>query len=551
MLHKLLIKNYAIISNINVEFNSGLSIITGETGAGKSILTGALSLLLGQRADLSILMDKNKKCIVEAEFDISKNKLRTFFISNNIDYDDTTILRREISPNGKSRAFINDTPVNLPIIKSLSEKLVDIHSQHQNLILSDNDFQISVVDKFVKNQNNLEKYKTEYSKYLQYTKELTELVSKAESIKADLDYFQFQFEQLSDINLESINKENLEIEQNELTNAEEIKTALSEAEHKLHLSDNNIISNINSTLSTIERINKYIPQAQEIYKRLNSSLIEINDILADIESINQNIEENPNKLEEINNKLDSTYSLENKHKVRTIEELIQVRNNFDNKINNINSYDENIIVAENKLRSQEEIIAVLANELHENRKNSASKLEQTIIAILSDLGIKNAKFKIKLKKIEQYNINGNTELKFYFSANKNQEIQEITKVASGGEISRIMLCLKSIVSSVSNVPTIIFDEIDTGISGDIADKMGNIFITMSKHTQILSITHLPQIASKGKYHYNVYKDDSTDKTTANIKILDSNERITEIAKMVSGKNLTNAAISNAKELLEN
>ncbi len=551
MLHKLLIKNYAIISNINVEFNSGLSIITGETGAGKSILTGALSLLLGQRADLSILMDKNKKCIVEAEFDISKNKLRTFFISNNIDYDDTTILRREISPNGKSRAFINDTPVNLPIIKSLSEKLVDIHSQHQNLILSDNDFQISVVDKFVKNQNNLEKYKTEYSKYLQYTKELTELVSKAESVKADLDYFQFQFEQLSDINLESINKKNLEIEQNELTNAEEIKTALSEAEHKLHLSDNNIISNINSTLSTIERINKYIPQAQEIYKRLNSSLIEINDILADIESINQNIEENPNKLEEINNKLDSTYSLENKHKVRTIEELIQVRNNFDNKINNINSYDENIIVAENKLRSQEKIIAVLANELHENRKNSASKLEQTIIAILSDLGIKNAKFKIKLKKIEQYNINGNTELKFYFSANKNQEIHEITKVASGGEISRIMLCLKSIVSNVSNVPTIIFDEIDTGISGDIADKMGNIFITMSKHTQILSITHLPQIASKGKYHYNVYKDDSTDKTTANIKILDSNERITEIAKMVSGKNLTNAAISNAKELLEN
>ncbi len=550
MISSLSVKNYALIKNINVNFKKGLNIITGETGAGKSILTGALSLLLGARADFSVLNDKQKKCIVEAEFNIKNYNLSDFFDKNNLDYDEITIIRREINTNGKSRAFINDTPVNLSVLKNFTENLIDIHSQNQNQIINNKDFTIKILDSYCNYNELLKKYKDNFNNYKKTKIELIEFKENIKKQKNDLDYLQYQYEQLNKIELENINQSEIEEEIEKLSHVEEIKNALSQATFYLNETDENIISNLNSIKNTIAKISSYYSKATEIHNRLESVIIEINDIASDIEIENSNLEFNPELLDKLNQTLDNIYSLQTKHNVKTVEELLQIKENINNKINDITISDEKILNIEKKLSELKTKTYKLATEIHEIRTKKAVKLSENITEIIKKLGMPNSDFKINVKKTQDLSANGISYIDFVFTANKNEELKPVSKSASGGEISRIMLALKSVISKNLILRTIIFDEIDTGISGEIADKMGNLFKQISKSIQIISITHLPQIAAKGDNHFKIFKKEEQNKTTTNIKLLNTDERINEIAKMLSGEKLTKAALNNAKELLK-
>ena len=550
MISFLSVKNYAIIQDIKVNFEKGLNIITGETGAGKSILTGALSLLLGVRADFSVLNDKEKKCIVEAEFNIKDYNLFDFFEKNNLDYDEFTIIRREINPNGKSRAFINDTPVNLIILKEFTENLIDIHSQNQNQVINNNDFKINVLDSYCNNNNLLKKYQTSYFNYIKTKNELQKFTEEITKQKADLDYLQYQFEQLEKANLDNINQQEIEEEIEKLSHAEEIKTALSQSTFYLNEADENIISNLNSIKNTISKISSYFGKATEIYNRLDSVIIEINDIASEIEDQNSNLEFDPERLENLNKIIDNIYTLQTKHNVKTIEELLEIKENINQKILEINISDEKKQNLEKKLNDFKNQADGLATELHKIREKKSIEFSKEITKIIQKLGMPNGEFKITVNKNSELSTNGISAIDFIFSANKNEELKAVSKSASGGEVSRIMLALKSIIAKNSVLRTIIFDEIDTGISGEIADKMGNLFKQISKNIQILSITHLPQIAAKGDYHFKIFKEEINNKTVTNIKLLNNNDRINEIAKMLSGEKLTDAALNNAKELLK-
>ena len=550
MITFLSVKNYALIQDLKINFENGLNIITGETGAGKSILTGALSLLLGVRADFSVLNDKQEKCIVEAEFDIKQYKLKTFFDKNNLDYDDNTIIRREININGKSRAFINDTPVNLIILKEFTENLIDIHSQNQNQIINNNNFKINVLDIYSANSDLLKSYKIIFNDYKKTKFELKKFKDEIIKQKADLDYLQYQFEQLNKADLENINQTELEEEAEKLSHSEEIKTALSQASFYLDESDENIISNLNSIKNIISKIASYFSKADEIYKRLESVIIEINDIASEIGTENNNLEFNPQQLEQINQKLDKIYTLQTKHNVKTVSELLEIKENLSKKINDINISDDKIKQLYNKETDLKNKSYKLADEIHKIRIKKSHIFSQEITKIIQNLGMPNAEFNIVVNKKQELSDFGISEIEFIFTANKNEELKPVSKSASGGEISRIMLALKSIIAKNTMLRTIIFDEIDTGISGEIADKMGKLFKQISQTIQVLGITHLPQIAAKGDYHFKIYKSETNDITTTNIKLLDKNSRINEIAKMLSGEKLTDAAINNAKELLK-
>lgn len=549
MLQNLHIQNYALIDNLDIEFNQGINMITGETGAGKSILLGALSLILGQRADTSALKDSNRSCIVEGLFNISGYKLNDFFAENDIDYYDNTIIRRQISESGKSRAFINEIPVNLNVLKELGTLLIDIHSQHENLFLGNGQFQLKVLDSFASLEDDLNKYQCQFKLYQTLNNELEKLISESSNSKKDLDYFQFQFEELSQAKLKNDELPNLETLQQQLAHANEIKLSLGSVSEIISSNSSSTISLLKEAETSLKRINQFFPIASEFEKRIETCRIELKDISSELSTHYEKIDADPLQLEQVTSRLDMIYSLMQKHRVKSIEELIALRNDLQSKIDFISNLDFNL---ENKQKQLSEVRAQLdinADKLSDKRKKAAPLIEKNIIDILIQLGIKHAAFKVDIQKNDNYQLSGIDKITFLFSANKQIQLQELSKVASGGELSRLMLSLKSLMVKSTGLPTIIFDEIDTGVSGEVADRVGNIINEMAKGMQVINITHLPQIASKGKTHFLVYKDNLNSISTTKIKLLDKKERIVEIAKMLSGEKLSDAALSNAKELL--
>jgi DNA repair protein RecN (Recombination protein N) len=549
MLISLQIRNYALIRKLEIEFNSGFSIITGETGAGKSILLGALSLLLGKRADSTVLKDQDKKCYVEGMFDVSKYGYQTFFSENDLDYDDNLVIRREILPGGKSRAFINDSPVNLNILRDLGLQLVDIHSQHENLNLGDHAFQLTVLDTAASNLELLDSYRDRFNAWAELKRDFEELQEKAKKSQSDLDYINFQYKQLEEARLEPEEQENLEKELKMLDHAEDIKRNLNQAFYLLDEKENSALRILQQVFQAFNSISEVYPSSGELAQRISSVLIELQDIASESERTSEDVEIDPGRQQHVRERLDLIFSLLQKHSSRDIEGLITLRDELEGKIKDISSYDEQIAELRNQIADLEEELEKLSAELSENRHNYISGMEEEVGGLLRSLGIPNAVFMVKLSGLDNFNSTGKDQVEFLFSANKQVKPREISKVASGGELSRLMLSIKSLLTDSLELPTIIFDEVDSGVSGDIAEKVATIMRSMSKGKQVINITHLPQVASKGHFHYLVYKYDKEGDTRTDIKLLGDEERVIEVAKMLSGEELTDAAISNARELL--
>ncbi|MFL5762898.1 MAG: DNA repair protein RecN [Bacteroidia bacterium] len=550
MLKQLSVQNYALIDKLEVDLSNGLTIITGETGAGKSIILGALGLVAGNRADTQSLQDKQKKCVVEATFDIKGYSLKRFFKENELDHDNVTTIRREINPEGKSRAFINDTPVNLNQLKELAEYLIDVHSQHQTLTLNGSVFQLSVVDSFAGNASALEEYTEGYTRYKALQKQLKELTEKEAQAKKDLDYFQFQFNELEDANLKNIRQVEMEQELETLNNAEEIKLNLSKAANGLTGGEQNLLSSLNEIRTALAAMAKFKPEINELSVRINSSYIELKDISNELEALEEGIVYDPSRIEVLNNLLDAVYRLQQKHGVKTVSDLITIKEDLSDKLLDFNSLEAEIEKVNKELETLHTVLLAAAKKISASRKKAIPLIEKEIASLLSSLSMPNAQLKIDQAATEELSASGMDKVNFLFAANKGSEFRDLSKVASGGELSRLMLSIKSLIAQKTALPTIIFDEIDTGVSGDVADKVGSIMGTMSKGMQVITITHLPQIASKGESHLFVYKEDKGGKTYSNIRKLNAEERVQEIAKMLSTGTPTAAAISNAKELLK-
>lgn len=549
MLAKISISNYALIDRLSVEFHKNLNTVTGETGAGKSIILGALGLILGNRADLLVLKDKTKKCIVEGVFNVGDYKVQPFFESNDLDYDPVTILRREITPVGKSRAFINDTPVNLKILRELGLQLIDIHSQHQNLELVNQKFQLELVDTIAMTSTILTNYQQIFTDYQNTSKLLKELKTKAEKAKADLDYYQFQFKQLEEANLQEDEQEQLEAELEKLTHAEEIKSALTQTVKLLDDEQRSVTQNIKEGQKLIESIQNYVAEAPELAKRLQSSFLEIKDIIDETGFLAEKIEHNPERSEVVSDRLNEIYSLQQKHSVTSNKELVELRDSFDEKINTSIGYDEEIVRVEMKLSELKESVKDTAAKLTALRVKSFSKIEKSIVSDLRMLGMEKSKIEINHQKLPDFGVNGIDSVSFLFSANSDAIPAEISKIASGGEMSRLMLAIKNLLRNSKALPTVVFDEIDSGVSGEIGVKMGNIIKSFSTTTQIINITHLPQIAAKGDAHLQVYKFEKGGKTYTSLKHLSEEERVEELAKMVGGESITESTLKTAQELL--
>ena len=552
MLASLFIQNFALIDSLNIHFNEGFSVITGETGAGKSIILGALGLVLGQRADGRSIKNGADKCVIEAVFNVSQYELEEFFQTNGLDYDaENCILRRELSINGKSRAFVNDSPVPLNILKELGVKLIDIHSQHQNLLLGDTHFQMKVIDIMANTKSILSNYKDEYKNYVFLQKCLKELKEKSNQSKEEEDYLKFQLEQLAEAHLSDKEQEILEQEQETLSHAEEIKYSLFKITQLLDEdNENTILSAMKEALSISESISSYYPKAKQATERLRSDYIDLDDLSSELNNQKENIEFDPDRLQWVNDRLNTIYSLEQKHRVSTISELLTLQDEYSLRLKEIDAYDDQIKQKQKKLDSSFTHLCQLAKDLSNQRKAGAISMSTKLMEMLMPLGMPNIRFNVDFvtKKIPEQD--GMDDLCFMFSANKNSELLPVAQTASGGEISRLMLCLKAMIAKYTALPSIIFDEVDTGVSGDIADKMGTIMKELGKHNmQVITITHLPQIAAMGTCHFVVYKEDLKDSTVTRIKELDSDERIKEIARMLSGSTITNASIINAKELL--
>jgi DNA repair protein RecN (Recombination protein N) len=550
MLTRLAISNYALIDNLTIDFHQKMNSITGETGAGKSIILGALGLILGNRADLSVLKDKTKKCIVEGNFEIGNYQLQPFFEENDLDYDSKTIIRREITTSGKYRAFINDTPVNLKTMRELGLNLIDIHSQHQNLELGNHKFQLDLVDIVSGSERILQQYRDLYFEYVSSKKELEELIAKSEKESSDLDYWQFQFNQLSEADLKENEQEELETLLEQLNHVEEIKNAFSEVQNLLDSDRFSVVLHLKESQKKLENIKSYIPEVKDLSERLQSSLLEVKDILDEIESLAANIEHDPTQLELITDRLNLIYSLQQKHHANTVEELIVLRNSFDEKINKVTGYDDEIQKLKNDLEKSRLKLQEKAGELSTIRKKSFKQIESAIIGDLQQLGMAKSKLEIIHEQLSDFTINGKDTVSFLFSANSDSAPAEISKVASGGEMSRLMLAIKNLLRKSKSLPTVIFDEIDSGVSGEIALKMGNIIKSFSDSTQIINITHLPQIAAKGDAHLMVYKFEENGKTYTSIKHLNTDERIVELAKMVGGDSYSDTTLKTAEELLK-
>ena len=549
MITSIKIENYALIDNLEIDFSKGLSIITGETGAGKSILIGALSLILGQRADTQVLLDKQKKCFVECMFNIKNYGLEEFFENNHLDFDDNTILRREISPQGKSRAFINDTPVTLNILKDLGDRLVDIHSQHKTLTLNESEFQLAVVDSYSKNVNILKQYRAEFLNYISLKNQLKELTEHELKANADKDYLQFLFDELEKANLIENEQEKFEQELEVLNNSELIKKNLFQSVDILDNSENNIISKLNEIISSLQKISSFHPDINDLLKRIESNKIDFKEITKDLEFLEKNINLSPSRIEEINERLDLIYNLEQKHRVTHIDELLNIKNSLSEKLYSITSLSGEIEKLTKKISEKQKFIQKFADSLSAERKRHIPSIENEIIRILKELGMPDVQFKIIQSHVNELNLTGNDRISYMFNANKGAELKEISKVASGGELSRLMLSIKSIISQRNLLPTIIFDEIDIGVSGDIASKVGNIILKMSKQMQVIAITHQPQIAAKGDIHYMVYKEVGKKAARTAIKKLNETERVEEIAVMISGEKTSRPATETAKEML--
>ncbi|OBQ56540.1 DNA repair protein RecN [Tamlana sp. s12] len=549
MLTSLSIKNYALIDAMQVDFNSGFSIITGETGAGKSILLGGLSLILGKRADLSSLKDASEKCIIEAVFDVSKYHLKALFEAEDLDYDANTIIRREILPSGKSRAFVNDTPVNLSSLQVLGERLIDIHSQHQTMQLTSNDFQFQVIDALAGNEDLLHNYKVELKVYKRLQKERDELlVFKAEAIK-EHDYNTFLLNELIEANLVDGELESLEEEYETLNNIEGVKEKLSEAYQLLDDEQIGVIASLTTLKNVLQKLEGYSSKYKTLFERANSSLIELDDLFGEVNGFQEDLEADPNRLEVVDAKLKLLHSLMQKHVATTVLELIEIRDRLEDKVSVTENLDETLKQKDEEIASQQEVLNKIAKQIHDNRVKVIPDLKVQLEALLSSLGMPNAQFKIEAHLDKEFFINGKDRLTFLFSANKGGSFNELKKAASGGELSRIMLSIKSILAKYIQLPTMMFDEIDTGVSGEISNKMGDIMLEMSKTMQVFSITHLPQIAAKGHAHFKVFKEDVDNKTQTNLIRLNPDERIVEIAQMLGGKEMSSSAIAHAKELL--
>ncbi|MDR3326942.1 MAG: DNA repair protein RecN [Prevotellaceae bacterium] len=551
MLHRLEIQNYALIEQLSIDFHAGLSVITGQTGAGKSIVLGALGLVLGQRADAKVILSDAGKCVVEAVFDISKNDLKSFFEEVEIDYFDECIVRREILQNGKSRSFINDVPVNLQQLKELTSQLIDIHSQHESLLLGNNNFQLNTVDLVTQTAEELETYKRYFIDYQHKQQQLKTIQEQAEKTFEEKDYAQFQFEQLSSAKLTENEQTELENELNLINHSQEINEGLTTISTIISSEQFGVLNQVNSVLNTLRKIEKYLPDEQNFSERLALSMIEIKDINSEIESLLSQTEFNVERKTFVEERLNTIYSLEQKHRVFTISELIDLQNEFQKKLFLIENFDEETLKLKRGIAEIEDNLNIAAQKLSQKRISIQKTVKEQVEDMLSLLGMPNAKFEVAVSELENFSSNGKDRIEFLFSANKNREPQGISQIASGGEISRLMLVIKSLVLASANLPTIIFDEIDTGVSGEIAKKTGEILKQMGENMQVIAITHLPQIAAKGKTHYKVYKDESGISTKTNIIQLSENERIDEIAQMISGKNPSETAINSAKELLRN
>jgi len=549
LLASISIKNYALINELHIDFSSGLSIITGETGAGKSILLGALGLVLGNRADSSTLKNTTRKCIVEAILSVEKYNLQDFFETEDIDYEINTIIRREILPSGKSRAFVNDTPVTLSVLTALRSKLIDIHSQHQTLQVSDQQFQFQLLDAFANNESKLASYQRGLTQYTSEKKKLEEILQAQREANLQYDYNSHLYNELLEANLVEDEQEALEEKLEKINNVEEIKQNLSEA---LQLTTDDTIGIQNLLYSLENKLTKIAPYSkeyQELSERISSVKIELDDIVSELESANEQVDFNPLEATQLNDRLQLIYNLQKKHYVNSISALLLILEELSTKVSTVEN-------AEQRLLDQETIVTEIANKLDaialkisEARKRIIPTVSKQLEAILDNLGMSHARFQIQNNITEHYYKNGKDVLSFLFSANKGGQFGELKKVASGGELSRIMLAIKKVMSENSQLPTIIFDEIDSGVSGEISNKMAHIMSQMSQQMQVITITHLPQIAAKGNHHYKVYKEELNNTTTTSLKQLSEDERIVEIAEMLSGKNISDSALTHARELL--
>ena len=550
MLRSLYIQNYALIEKLDIDFGSGFSVITGETGAGKSIILGAIGLLLGQRADVKSIRQGAAKCVIEARFEIAGYGMRPFFEENELEYEDECILRREVYASGKSRAFINDTPASLVQMKELGEQLIDVHSQHQNLLLNKEGFQLNVLDILAHDEEELNNYQSLHREWKQVQQDLEDLIVLAEQNKADEDYIRFQLEQLEDAQLAAGEQEELEQEADTLSHAEEIKAGLFRAGQVMNSDEGGLLSALKECLNTMLGLQKVYPSAGELAERLESSYIELKDISQEVSGKEEEIEFNPVRLEEVNDRLNLIYTLQQKHRVTTVDELLALADDYAAKLANITSSDEQI--EELKVRSEALYSKVKkqAAVLTKLRTAAAREVEKQMAARLIPLGMPNVRFRVEIGARKEPGVHGGVTVNFLFSANKNGALQSKSSVASGGAIARVMLSVKAMIAGAVKLPTIVFDEIDTGVSGEIADRMADIMQEMGdSDRQVISITHLPQIAARGRAHYKVYKQDNETETNSHIRRLADEERIEEIAHMLSGATLTDAALNNAKALL--
>ena len=550
MIKSLYISNYALISELNIDFDNGFSTITGETGAGKSIILGALSLILGQRAELKSIKNDEEKCVIEAVFDISDYKyLDKLFIDNDLEKENNLcIIRRELFASGKSRAFINDTPVSLIILKELSNKLIDIHSQHDNLLLSHESYQLEVVDTIAQNVDLQQVYSDSYVLWQSQLNELKKLEQIASKQASDLDYLQFQFKQLSEANLFANEQEELEQEQETLSHSEEIKTELNNVQI-LFDEDQSVLPMLKDVLAALTHVKTYISVGNNWLDRIQTAYIELKDIKLEITAFSEKVEFNPSRLEWVENRLSELYTLQKKYKVASVSELISIKDDLEKQLLIIENYDEELHALKTKIADTHNQLTINASKLTNSRIAAIAPIEDFLMNQLIQLGIPNIQFQVQISKLSNFTIRGIDEVQFLFSANKNRPVQPVQLIASGGEISRLMLSIKYLVAHKSDLPTIVFDEIDTGVSGEIAHRMGEIMHNMSKTMQVITITHLPQIAAKSKNHYRVFKDESGFHTQTYIQKLSDEERVQELAQMLSGKILTAASLQNARDLL--
>ena len=550
MLKSLSIKNFVLIDTLDIRFENGFSVLTGETGAGKSIILGALALVLGQRADSKSIQVGSEKCVVEAVFDISSYHMETFFTTNELEYDrQNCILRRELLSSGKSRAFVNDTPVQLTILKLLGDRLIDVHSQHQNLLLADTHFQLNVVDVMAGTAVLLKTYRDAYNQYVALTNQLHLRTEKMQKAKAEEDYVRYQWEELNAARLKEGEQSELEHELETLSHTEEIKTSLYKVTVLLKGDTPSAIAMIKESLSMMESLSIYFPKAKEFAERLRTAFIDLDDLASETELLKEDIEFNPERLEWVNQRLNTLYALQQKHRAASVEQLIAHRHAFEKQLQLIDSSDEEIAALTKQQADAYRSMLDKAREISLKRKAVAEQIEQQIVQRMVALGTPNTRFSIVFEERPKPATDGTDEIKFVFAANKNEPLRPVAQTASGGEISRLMLCMKAMIAGYAALPAIIFDEIDTGTSGEIADKMANIMQELGRSMQVITITHLPQIAAKGSMHYFVYKEDTEERTHTRIRRLNERERVHELARMLSGAVLTDASYANAEELL--